>query len=321
LQIQKKNKLKLKKMQQMPRQIHIAFNLLALFIITYIVVDTFYGVVNMQLYRLKTPRTLILKGVERHGDQALTAPEYPMIVKRNIFGAAENIKAPPIEEKVEQLETLEETSLQLSLLGTIAGDSESARAIILDKVKKNQEIYKVGDSVQEASIRQILRGKVVLRHGEKDEILTMEEGDDTSKNSSDVEQKSDRRSRSARREMSRAGGPEGETGEVEVETIAIEQEELQSSMSDLNALMTQVRVRPYFRAGRPEGLIVSQIQSDSIFEKMGFMNGDIIASVNGKQMGTPEEAFQLYNSLQSGEEVNIEITRRGQKRMLTYEIQ
>lgn len=111
------------------------------------------------------------------------------------------------------------------------------------------------------------------------------------------------------------------TGEVEVENIQLEQQEVQNAMNDLNGLMTQVRVRPYFRAGRPEGLIVSQIQPDSIFSKMGFMNGDIIATVNGKQMSTPEEAFQLYNSLQSGSEVNIEITRRGQKRMLSYQIQ
>ncbi|MDH3922566.1 MAG: PDZ domain-containing protein, partial [Desulfobulbaceae bacterium] len=84
---------------------------------------------------------------------------------------------------------------------------------------------------------------------------------------------------------------------------------------------TQVRIRPYFRQGKPEGLIVSQIRADSIFEKLGLMNGDIIASVNGKQMSSPEEAFQLYNSLNSGSQVSIEITRRGQKKMLTYDIQ
>ncbi len=82
-----------------------------------------------------------------------------------------------------------------------------------------------------------------------------------------------------------------------------------------------MRVRPYFRRGKPEGLIVSQIQGDSIFSKLGLMNGDIIASVNGQQMSSPEEAFQLYNSLKSGTPVSIEITRRGQKKMLTYEIQ
>ena len=102
--------------------------------------------------------------------------------------------------------------------------------------------------------------------------------------------------------------------------IPIAQDVLQSSMNNLNELLTQVRIRPYFRQGKPEGLIVSQIQANSIFAKLGLMNGDIIASVNGKQMSTPEEAFQLYNSLNSGAQVSIEITRRGQKKMLTYEI-
>jgi general secretion pathway protein C len=92
-------------------------------------------------------------------------------------------------------------------------------------------------------------------------------------------------------------------------------------MNDLNDLMTQVRVRPYFRRGKPEGLIVSQIKSGSVFSKLGLMNGDIIANVNGKQMSSPEEAFQFYNSLKSGKAVSIEITRRGQKKMFTYDIQ
>jgi general secretion pathway protein C len=303
----------------MPRQIHIVFNLLSLFVITYILVDMFYNVASIKLYDLGAPEVIALKDIEMRGEKALSTPGYESIVQRNIFGATEKVEAPPLEEKVEPVEMLQETSLQLSLLGTIAGDTESARAIILDQRTKSQDIYMVGDSVQEAVIRQILRGKVVLRHGDKDEILSMVEGEETSGSSVKAEQ-SGRPIRRARN-VSR-GVPQDEApGEIEVETVAIEQETLQNSMSDLNTLMTQVRVRPYFRQGRPEGLIVSQIQPDSIFEKMGFMNGDIIASVNGKQMSTPEEAFQLYNSLQSGAEVSIEITRRGQKRMLTYQIQ
>jgi general secretion pathway protein C len=302
----------------MPRQIHILFNLLALFIITYILVDMFYNVFNIKLYNIGAPKVVALKDVEIRGDEALIAPEYAMIEERNIFGATKEV-APPLEEKVEEVEFLQETSLQLSLLGTIAGDTESARAIILDERTRSQDIYKVGDSVQEAVIRQILRGKVVLRHAGKDEILIMVEGEGKAKEPPVAVQ----RGRTSRRprDVSRNASQEEAAGEVEVETVAIDQELLQSSMSDLNALMTQVRVRPYFRQGIPEGLIVSQIQPDSIFEKMGFMNGDIIASVNGKQMSTPEEAFQLYNSLQSGAAVSIEITRRGQKRMLTYQIQ
>jgi len=313
----------------MPRQFHILFNLIALFVIMYIVVDTFYGVVTMQLHGVGGEKALILKDVETLPVKSLAKPEYTMIVERNIFGATEKAEPPPVEEKVEPIETLEETTLQLSLLGTIAGHAGSARAIILDEKQRSQDIYRVGDTVQGAEIRQILRGKVILRHGEKDEILSMVEGDEPPSPMGKEDRKSGRARASRGQDRPVPQPPEEATAdeegevsqEIEVETIPIAQNVLQSSMNNLNELMTQVRVRPYFRQGKPEGLIVSQIQADSIFEKLGLMNGDIIASVNGKQMSSPEEAFQLYNSLKSGSEVSIEITRRGQKKMLTYEIE
>lgn len=305
----------------MPRQFHILFNLLALLVISYIVVHTFYRVVAVEMHRIGGQGTVMQETVELRGEKPSIAPAYNRIVERNIFGATEKVEELPAED-VSPIETLEETSLQLSLLGTIAGDTASARAIILDQRSRSQDIYRVGDAVQEAEIRQILRGKVILRHGEKDEILTMSEGEDKPKSTAAV----DRRSRTAApaRSLARVE-PEAEgeeaVGEIEVETIAISQDVLQDSFNDLNELMTQVRVRPYFRRGKPEGLIVSQIQADSIFAQLGLMNGDIIASVNGNLMSTPDEAFQFYNSLKSGEAVSIEITRRGQKRMLTYDIQ
>ena len=318
----------------MPRQIHILFNLLALFVITYIVVDTFYSVVNIQMHKMGAEKILAPKDVEMQAVKSSIRPEYSMIVERNIFGATEKVELPPAEEKVEPLENLAETTLQLSLLGTIAGDIASARAIILDERKRSQDLYRVGDSVQEAEIKQILRGKVVLRHNGKDEILSMAESSEGSgAQSNNIPAPTTRatsRSRRARRLASTApeslepGSIDQEPAlpqELEEEVIPIQQEELQSSINNLNELLTQVRVRPYFRQGKPEGLIVSQIQGDSIFAKLGLMNGDIIASVNGQQMSSPEEAFQLYNSLKSGSPVSIEITRRGQKKMLTYEIQ
>lgn len=309
----------------MPRQIHILFNLLALFFIIYIVVHTFYRVVGIQLYGVGGEKVIVIKDIETHAADSLITPEYTMIVERNIFGATEKSEPPPsVEEKEEIIETLEETTLQLSLLGTVAGDPENGRAIILDKKVNSQNIYRVGDSVQDAEIRQILRGKVVLRRGEKDEILTMVEADDKPQPTAAAARDTRRVSRGRRaRSQPQVEEPleESATVEPEEEIIVVAQDELQGSINDLNQLMTQVRIRPYFRQGKPEGLIVSQIQADSIFEKLGLMNGDIIASVNGNQMSSPEEAFQLYNSLNSGSQVSIEITRRGQKKLFTYDIQ
>ena len=308
----------------MPRQIHILFNLLALFVITYIVVDTFYRVIGIELHQIGGRQVVALKEAEVRGEKSLTAPEFTKIVERNIFGATEKVEAPV--EEVGPIEVLEETSLQLSLLGTIAGDTDSGRAIILDQRKRSQDIYRVGDSVQEAEIRQIFRGKVILRHGEKDEVLLMVEGDEKEKSSKPkTAAKADRRRRPGRRTgiPARTSPHEevSQSGEVEEETISISQEVLQNSMNNINDLMTQVKVRPYFRRGKSEGLIVSQIQTGSVFANLGLMNGDIISSVNGKQMSSPEEAFGFYNSLKSGGEVSIEITRRGKKKMLNYDIQ
>ena len=322
---------KLQTVYEMPRYIHILFNLLALFVIIFIVADTFYRVVGIQLHKVGGQRTVIVEGVESRAAKPAATSEYEMIVARNIFGATEKAEPLPVEDREELIETLEETTLQLSLLGTAAGDTASARAFILDQKDRSQDIYRVGDTVQGAEIRQILRGKVILRRGEKDEILTMAEGSDQPASASPAAAV-DRRSRLTSRARGRTapGAEEGtsalgggieEPGETEEEIIPIAQEELQGSINDLNQLMTQVRIRPYFRGGKPEGLIVSQIQNDSIFAKLGLMNGDIIASVNGKQMSSPEEAFQLYNSLNTGEQVTVEITRRGQKKLFTYDIQ
>jgi general secretion pathway protein C len=319
----------------MPKQIHILINLLALFVIMYIVVDTFYSVIGMQMHRIGGEKIQTQKEVETHAAKSSVRPELSMIVDRNIFGATEKVESPPVEEKTtEPIENLEETTLQLSLLGTIAGDTENARAIILDERKRSQDLYRIGDSVQEAEIIQIFRGKIVLRHNGKDEILSMAESSDTSGLENNNIPAPSARATSRSRRISRArartrslpepGSIDAEADmpqEIEEEVIPIQQDELQSSINNLNELLTQVRVRPYFRQGKPEGLIVSQIQGDSIFAKLGLMNGDIIASVNGQQMSTPEEAFQLYNSLKSGSPVSIEITRRGQKKMLTYEVQ
>ena len=302
----------------MPRQIHILVNLIALFIISYLAVGLIYKVGVIELNRSSGPRVVMHKEITRQNQKTPTTTVYNKIIERNIFGATEKVEQAPVVE-IKPVETLEETSLQLSLLGTIAGDPESARAIILDQRKRSQDIYRVGDTVQNAEIRQILRGKVILRHDGQDEILNMVEGESKPQSAPRTGSSARTPGRSGR--LSRTAALGGEAGTIETETIPLARDELDSSMNNLNDLMTQVRVRPYFRRGKPEGIIVSQIKADSIFSKLGLMNGDIIASVNGRQMSTPEEAFEFYSSLKSGENVSIEITRRGRKKVLSYDIQ
>ncbi len=95
---------------------------------------------------------------------------YNLINKRNLFNTGE--KASPQVDKV-LIEDLKQTKLKLKLLGTVTGDKQKAYAVIEDLKERKQNLYRVGDSLQNAIVKIILREKVVLNLNGKDEILGM----------------------------------------------------------------------------------------------------------------------------------------------------
>jgi len=103
-------------------------------------------------------------------------PANPAIItKRNLFGP------PPTDTKATEsaakpvAEELEPTTLEIVLMGTIDGGEDESRAIILNKRDRKQEMYRDGDVVQGAVIKEIQRGVVILTLDGKDEKLDMSE--------------------------------------------------------------------------------------------------------------------------------------------------
>ena len=96
---------------------------------------------------------------------------YQAIIERNLFKTKTETGSGP--DKLD-LETLKPTDLKLNLLGTITGDKEEAYAVIEDTAEKKQDLYRIGDTIQNATVKMILREKVVLNVNGKDEILGIE---------------------------------------------------------------------------------------------------------------------------------------------------
>ncbi len=150
--------------------------------------------------------------------------------------------------------------------------------------------------MQNATVKKILREKVVLRVGTKDEILTMEE------------------SAASRRDKGRRPSTSTERGS----TITVNRKDIQSSLKDINKLMSQVRIRPHFKDGQSDGLSVSRIKGGSIFSKLGLRNGDIVQKINGEPINSPDEVLALYEKLKSGSRVSLEVTRKGEPKTMNY---
>jgi general secretion pathway protein C len=82
--------------------------------------------------------------------------------------------------------------------------------------------------------------------------------------------------------------------------------------------MNQALMKPFFVAGVQEGFIISEIKPDSLYQKLGLQNGDIIMDVNNKHLQSAEDVLQLVNLMQSGGQISVSLKRDGKMEIIDY---
>jgi len=269
------------------------FNLFALAIIIFIGVELFYMIIRVQLKNVNTQGiiTYHIPDVESHSQP--TFDYYRPIIKRSVFGPGEDVSK---EIRTEEIENLQPTSLKLALLGTVSGNRQNAFAVIEEIDKKKQALYRVGDSVQGAIVKKILRGKVIIRVKERDEILTIEEA-----------------------AAFRAGKEYLTSEPIEAgDTIMVSRSAVQESMKNVHNLLSQVRIRPYFRDGKADGLSVTNIKPGSFFAKLGLKNGDVVQGIDGNIIKSPEDVLEMYKKFKLGSQVALQIMRNNEQKIINY---
>ena len=282
------------------------FNIIAIAVIIYIGIDTFYRIVRIELMQVDSEEVDSLDiSIDKQSDKSRLT-DYQTIVDRNIFSKVNGVPAKNIDINSEDLEP---TSLKIALLGTIFGNNQSSAAIIEDTAKRTQGLYREGDSVQDAVVKSILRGKVVLKIGDRDEILMMEEP-----KSGETVIGSDN-NQVASTTVTEIGTPVTAVAERK---ITIKRTDLETSFENLNDLISQASIQPHYTNGGADGLTVTGIKAGSIFRKMGLRNGDIVNGVNDNEIKSPEDLISMYNDLKSAQDLSLQITRRGQETSLNY---
>jgi general secretion pathway protein C len=229
---------------------------------------------------------------------------YRPILTRDLFKTSKAPLATAAKKEV-NLDDMEQTKLNLKLWGTVTGSEQQAYAVIEDTQKRQQNLYRVGDSIQNAMVKMIRRAKVVLQVDGRDEVLAMEE----------IKQGGSRR-------VSRTRRPTRSTQSSGVRTqrVSMRRSMINNAINDVTKLMTQVKIQPHMEDGQPDGLAVSNIKPNSIFRRMGLRNGDILKKVEGQDIRTVDDALRLYDSMKTADSVSVEIERRGSRRQIDYSI-
>jgi len=296
------------------------FSILNIILVTALVffaVKMGYQILSSKLLEISSADLTTLAGPEAYAQQSPSPlnPQktknmiaYQSITDRDLFKTREDEnKADKTAGDIE-LEKLQQTSLNLKLFGTIINTDKDDYAVIEDTQKRKQGLYKNGDTIQNAQIKLILRKKVVLSVNGKDEILLME---DEKKNSS-------------RKQAKRFDIPDEpyDADRFDAgESVAIDRDKINNSLKNINQLMSQVKVRPHFKDGKPDGLLLSHVQPNSIFKDMGLQNGDIVKGVNGKEIQSVDDALKFYDNLKSSTSVELQIERSGDPLSINYQIE
>jgi general secretion pathway protein C len=273
----------------------------------YFGVNAFYTIGIAWLDPGETPQAYSSKVTFKQQDDHAPLSRYSAITKRNLFNTNPDIKAPA---QAINVDNLKKTDLNLKLWGTVTGQDRKAYAVIEDTKTRKQQLYHLGDSIQDATLKLILRQKVVLSVGDRDEILGMEEIGAA------------KRGRERPPVATRAAGaPPKMPVSSYPRQLTLKSDQIESALENLDQLMEQARIRPHIEEGRPAGISITGIKPNTIFRKMRLRNGDIITGVNGDPIETVEDAMKIFGDLTSAPEVQVEIKRRGRKRVLNYKIE
>jgi general secretion pathway protein C len=286
-----------------PKAIFTVFNLICITAAAYFAVDGSYGYITARLASQPTSAQQPVYRVDDTNPAHQPLSAYDAVLDRNLFNTRS--AAEPRNEKVD-VASLEETKLDLRLWGTVSGTKDGDYAVIEDVKAREQDLYRTGDTIQSAMVKEIFREKVVLTVDGKDEVLQMQ---DLQSGKSTV-----------RRGRLPAGEGAPTTSSVRAQRISLRRSYIDQSMTDVASLMTQVKIQPHMENGVPAGLALSSIKPNSIFRRMGLRNGDVITGVDGNEISTVDDALRLVDNLRSSSNLSVQLKRRGRDKNIEYRI-
>lgn len=236
---------------------------------------------------------------------------YQAVFDRHLFSTPESTATS--KDTAVNVDTLEKTRLALKLWGTVSGRATGNYAVIEDLKTKEQNLYKAGDVIQTATVKDILRGKVVLTQDGKDEMLQMQE----------MDARPGQTPAQAARSPVMPPLPNAQTAAGTVPRalrIPIRRNFVEAVLGDPAALATQAKVEPHLENGTAVGIRVSDITPNSIFRRLGLRNGDLIIGMDDTPVNTTNDVNRLIDGLKSAETVSLQIKRRDQEHRIEYSI-
>jgi type II secretion system protein C len=89
----------------------------------------------------------------------------------------------------------------------------------------------------------------------------------------------------------------------------------------LTKVLQDAKAEPNMVGGELKGFRLTRIRENSVYEKAGFQNNDVVEEINGIPLRDAAGAIRLLNQLRSEKEIEVRLNRNGSTQNMTIQIQ
>jgi general secretion pathway protein C len=203
-------------------------------------------------------------------------------------------------------------------MGTVISRKRALATFFI--VPKNEsDVYRVGDEVYEGwKVDAIERALVRLKSGNDTQEIALFDPENPNKPATPL---ATAPADSGGEAVPSVGGPsDGFAKEESDGKFIVDKAELDQQLANLDQLITQARVIPNYSQGKVDGFKIFAIKPNSVFQRLGLRNGDIISSINGAPLDNAQKGIQLFQELRNLPKFEINLMRHKTARTQTYEV-
>jgi len=93
------------------------------------------------------------------------------------------------------------------------------------------------------------------------------------------------------------------------------------ALANQGSLMKAARVIPHEENGRVIGVKLYGIRRNSLLGRLGVRNGDMLRTINGFDMTSPDTALEAYSRLRTADKLTLAVKRQNNEMTLEYDIE
>ena len=195
----------------------------------------------------------------------------------------------------------------ITLIGVLAGSRRYARAVISIKNVPGVEAYAIGDEIHNGTLKAIRAKSIIITDASGQEFV-FELGEDGRKEERAVSTQTPQKRQSQPAPATRVGG---------TERITLSRDRFKQYLQD-QAELFRLKFSPDIQGKKIKGWRLIKVPKDHFLYSMGARSGDIIRRYNGQELIDQGRMINMWQSLQTANQVVIDLERGGQ--IVTFDI-